>query len=229
MAKSRNPRRIIKVGLLAAFVLTLAILLQGQGIRDFAAIAYPPIPEAHYEYINMAAEHCKIPRKERPLLAALAWKESTFNAKAQSGAGAKGVTQVLSGTALGVANKYQIGGLNAQTIFDAELNYKLGACYLSHNVLDLGDGTPASWDNPTVVKGALIAYNAGPARGKSFVAGAYNGPTSSLGYADRIMQAEQVYALDFRDWDLKQATQPDNTNLLDNVREGLWKVLLGRN
>lgn len=233
--KSSNPRRIIKAGLLASFVVVLVIIFKvNSNFEDFASIAYPPIPQSHYSYIEDAVEHCKIPTNRRGLIAALAWKESTFHPDAQSGAGAKGVTQVLSGTALGVANEYQIGGLNAQSIFDPAINYKLGACYLRDKVLELGDGTDASWNNDTYVKGALIAYNAGPARGKSYIAGSYNGPISSLGYADRIMQAEDVYALDFARFDQQKALQASlsaaitQQSVFSNIRDSIWKIILGQ-
>lgn len=232
--KKANPRRIIKFGLLASFALALVAIFNLSGdFENFASIAYPTIPESHFNYIDDAIEHCKVPKSRRGLIAALAWKESTFRAEATSGMGAKGVTQVLSGTALGVANEYQIGGLNAQSIYDPAINYKLGACYLRDKVLELGDGTDNSWNNPLFVKGALVAYNAGPARGKSFIAGSYNGPTSSLGYADRIMQAEQVYSLDFLHNDQEKiAAQFSQDSAADspllNIREAIWKFLLGQ-
>lgn len=238
MKKTTNPRRLIRFGLLASFIVVLVIIFNANGsFKDFASIAYPPIPQSHYQYIEDAVEHCKIPTSRRGLIAALAWKESTFHPDAQSGAGAKGVTQVLSGTALGVANEYQIGGLNAQSIFDPAINYKLGACYLRDKVLELGDGTEASWNNDTYVKGALIAYNAGPARGKSYIAGSYSGPISSIGYADRIMQAERVYALDFARYDQQKAIQASlnaavssqtQQSLITNIRDSIWKLILGQ-
>lgn len=237
--KKANPRRIIKFGLLASFLVVLVAIFNLSGdFENFASIAYPTIPESHFAYIDDAIEHCKVPKSRRGLIAALAWKESTFRPEATSGMGAKGVTQVLSGTALGVANEYQIGGLNAQSIYDPAINYKLGSCYLRDKVLELGDGTDNSWNNPLFVKGALIAYNAGPARGKSYIASqtgptSYNGPTSSIGYADRIMQGEQVYALDFQRYDQEKiaaqfsSNSPANSPFL-NVREAIWKFLLGQ-
>jgi hypothetical protein len=235
MKKTKNPRRIIKAGLLASLVVALiAIFNISSDFKDFASIAYPPVPQSHFAYIEDAVAHCKVPQNRRGLIAALAWKESTFRPDAMSGAGAKGVTQVLSATALGVANEYQIGGLNSQTIFDPALNYKLGACYLRDKVLELGDGTDASWSKDLFVKGALVAYNAGPARGKSFIAGNYNGPISSLGYADRIMQAEDVYALDFAKLDQQKALQSSlnaataQQSAFNNIRESIWKLILGQ-
>lgn len=232
MKKAANPRRMIKFGLMTSFIVVLvAIFTFSSDYQNFASIGYPPIPQSHYEYIEDAIVHCKVPTNRRGLIAALAWKESTFRAEATSGAGAKGVTQVLSATALGVANEYQIGGLDAQSIFKADLNYKLGSCYLRDKVLELGDGTDASWNNDLYIKGALIAYNAGPARGKSYIAGSYNGPVSSIGYADRIMQAQRVYALDFARYDQQKALQAavsPQESVFNNIRESIWKIILGQ-
>lgn len=224
MRRIFRPRSVIQFGLFVTLVATLAYVFQGQ--RDYASIAYPPIPQSHYKFIEDAVKHCKVPNHKRGLIAAMAWKESTFNPSAQSGAGAIGVMQLLRGTGLGTANEYQIGGLNAATFTDPSISYKLGTCYMHSLVTRLGGDDPAAWDNEKVLKGALIGYNAGPARGASFLAGSYRGPTSSLGYADRILQAEKVYNLDFARYDQQAQKEGSSIDVLTEVRDIIWNILL---
>ncbi len=221
----RNPRRIVKIALLGAFLVLLVVIFQGKQFQNFADLLYPPVPQEFMPYIDKAVEKCRVPVSRRGLIAALIWKESTFHPTSVSGAGAVGLTQVLRATAKGVADIEQIGGLDAQTIFNPDLNIMLGTCYLSQKVDDLG-----GWDNARAVEGALIAYNAGPARGASFVAGRYNGPVSSLGYARRILEAESVYTKQFQTYDLTKFNAQQNapTTVLENVRQSLWKILLNQ-
>jgi soluble lytic murein transglycosylase-like protein len=229
MTRSFRPRQVINIGLIGGFFVLLVTIFNFSNTDNFASLAYPPIPKEHYRYIDAAAEHCKVPSNKKGLIAAIAWKESTFRANAQSGAGAIGVMQVLRGTGKGVADKYQIAGLNADTFTDPALGYKMGTCYFADLAHRMGDGTNADFDNPRVVKAALIGYNAGPARGESFLAGRYNGPISSLGYADRIMAAEAVYAADIkRDEDIDLQIQETSTTdvITSKVRDSLWTLFL---
>lgn len=220
--RRKRLRALITVGIFLAFVVTLGLTLVKP---DYASIAYPPIPESHFKFIGDAVKHCEVPTNRRGLIAAIAWKESTFHPASKSGAGAVGVMQLLRGTGFGTANEYQIGGLNAATFTDPAISYKLGTCYFHSLVTRLGGGdTPEIWANDKVLRAALIGYNAGPARGKSYLSGAYNGPQASLGYAERIMQAEKVYAFDFARYDQRVAT--GEADILGQVREIVWNVLL---
>lgn len=217
-----GPRTIVQFGLFLAFITVLGSLIS-RG-HDFASIAYPPIPETHYKFIGDAVKRCNVPFAKRGLIAAIAWKESTFHPDSESGAGAVGVMQVLRGTGFGVANAHQIGGVNAATYTDPSIGYTLGTCYFADNVHNFGSGNPADYDNEKIVRAALIAYNAGPGRGQAFLDGSYNGPSSSLGYAERIIQASRVYSLDFARNDQQAAT--NSVDILQNVREIVWNVFL---
>ena len=96
--------------------------------------------------ISKAAQTYNIPEK---LLAAVMKQESNFNPKAESGAGASGLMQLMPSTA-----KY----LGIQDRFDPEQNIMGGAKYL-RQMLDQFD------DN---IETALAAYNAGPGNVKKY-------------------------------------------------------------
>ncbi len=225
--QSKHQRRIIKAGLLMALLLTVVLVFKDT--QDYAALRYPPIPDEYYEYIIHGVKDCEL--EESPevygIMAGLIWRESTFHSNAVSGAGAKGPSQVLSGTALGVANEYQIAGLNAQTIFDPRLNINIGTCYI-HSIFKRlsADPNKINWADRKIWQATLIAYNAGPARGKSFLSGNYNGPISSIGYANRILEAaDTVYIDDFKRYLNAQPTTPTDS-IAKNLRGLITNVFL---
>ena len=90
---------------------------------------------------------------ERALMLALARQESEFNPKAVSSAGARGLMQLMPGTARMMARinnmRYRLSSLS-----DPEYNAKLGSSYM-RRVLDRFDGSYIMM---------LAGYNAGPGR-----------------------------------------------------------------
>ena len=87
------------------------------------------------------------------LLAAIIWQESTFDPKAVSAAGARGLMQIMPSTGRSLARsagvRYREG-----TLFEPEMGLRLGARYF-RRMLDAFGGR---------VERALAAYNAGPGR-----------------------------------------------------------------
>jgi peptidoglycan lytic transglycosylase len=87
------------------------------------------------------------------LLAAIIWQESTFDPKAVSVAGARGLMQIMPSTGRSLARsvgvRYREG-----TLFEPEMGLRLGARYF-RRMLDAFGGR---------VERALAAYNAGPGR-----------------------------------------------------------------
>lgn len=85
------------------------------------------------------------------LLAGLARQESIFNARARSPAGARGIVQLMPGTARGHARALGLG--LTPDLFDPGVNFRLGARELAHLIETFGHLEPA-----------LAAYNAGESR-----------------------------------------------------------------
>lgn len=82
------------------------------------------------------------------LVLALMHQESTYDPQAQSAQRAKGLMQLLSATAKGVAQRH---GLPSHDCLDPQANVTLGVRYLAELVLEFGSLEPA-----------LLAYNIGP-------------------------------------------------------------------
>lgn len=94
-----------------------------------------------------------------PVLLALMRQESNFEVKAVSHAGARGVMQVMPGTAQQVATKMNIAYEPARLTSDPRYNIRLGRNYLEE-MLDRYQGYL-----PLV----LAAYNAGPHRARDWI------------------------------------------------------------
>ncbi len=221
-----QPRKLIRLGFFVAIVLTIGIVLV-RTPRDYAAIIYPPIPAEHFAYIDKAVDHCGVPKSKRGFIAATAYAESSFHPGSQSGAGAIGVMQLLRATGYGTAIKYGIPGLNANTFTDPQISYMMGTCYLHYVMGEIvGNHDEANWDDERILTSMLVGYNAGPARGRSYYNGAYNGPASSVHYGAKILRASQVYNLDFARYDQAKLQGGTEIDVLSRIREIVWNILL---
>jgi soluble lytic murein transglycosylase len=122
----------------------LAVWAGKQGVQNavIAAAGYPVID---------------MPRSGNPdpaLVHALIRQESTFDRRAVSPAGARGLMQLMPGTAQEVARKLGITHSNVRLTDDPEYNVTLGSWYIQ-NLLERFNGSYVL---------AIAAYNAGPAR-----------------------------------------------------------------
>ena len=97
--------------------------------------------------------------------------ESTFQEKAVSPVGARGLTQVLPRTA-----RWLLPGTSAEDLFDRRTNLRVGFKYLS-DMIDKYRGD---------VKLALLAYNRGPGTVDRELS---RGADPDNGYADKVMRS----------------------------------------
>lgn len=132
---------------------------------------------------------------------AVARQESEFNVSAVSHAGARGLLQLMPGTARDMAAHSGLPYAPQRLTSDAAYNAALGAMYLEHQ-LDRFDGSYVM---------AFAGYNAGPSRAVDW-AGRYGDPrgtdvdtvvdwieripfTETRNYVQRVMENYQVYRM----------------------------------
>jgi soluble lytic murein transglycosylase len=96
---------------------------------------------------------------ELPLLLGLARQETEFNAQIVSGAGAKGLLQVMTGTARHVCRDYKIKCQIDRLLSDPRYNAMIGSAYVADRMDDF---------NGSYVLG-LAGYNAGPGRARQWM------------------------------------------------------------
>ncbi len=106
---------------------------------------YPPA------YASQVGHEARIHSIDPLLALALMRRESRFAPEATSGAGARGLMQLMPSTARGVARQLRLASTSAVDLYDPDLNVKLGTWYLASVLRDFR-GRPDQ---------ALASYNAG--------------------------------------------------------------------
>lgn len=157
---------------------------------DAAALAYP---------LGVIPASANIAGSGKALAYAIARQESAFNPAAISPANARGLLQLLPGTAKGVAGRYGLPYTQAMLTSDAGYNATLGAHYLGEQIDSFGGSYILTF----------IAYNAGPKRVPEWIA-RYGDPRGkpidevvdwieripfpeTRNYVQRVMENYQVY------------------------------------
>jgi soluble lytic murein transglycosylase len=137
----------------------------------------------------------------KALAYAIARQESEFNVAAVSGAGARGLLQLLPGTAKEVAKKAGVTYSKARLTTDGGYNATLGAAFLGEQ-LNRFDGSYVL---------TFVGYNAGPGRALDWIK-RYGDPrgqdidavvdwiesipfTETRSYVQRVMENYQVYKM----------------------------------
>lgn len=197
----------------------LGALLFVLGPALFASVAYP-LPQ---EYRQTLCDEAKNFNVEPKLLAGLIFTESRWNPTAQSGAGAQGLTQFISGTANSVAKTLDVENFTPSRLkTEPLLAIRFGAYYLGDLVNRRYGGNKIK---------ALIAYNGG---GGAVIGYEQGYPfKGTLAYANKVIAVGDMYENIYGDWcnraDLPDlSAKPQNpTDLLTTINIGdFWKGLL---
>lgn len=161
----------------------------GRGI-DVAALAFP---------IGVIPASANIGGSGKALAYAIARQESAFNPAAISPANARGLLQILPGTAKGVAGRLGLAYSKERLTTDAAYNATLGAQYLGEQIDDFAGSYILTF----------VAYNAGPRRVPEWI-NRYGDPrgkpidevvdwieripfSETRNYVQRVMENYQVY------------------------------------
>ncbi|MFB2551065.1 transglycosylase SLT domain-containing protein [Ensifer soli] len=172
-----------------ALSLQIGKIAFGRGI-DVAALAFP---------LGVIPGEADIGGSGKALAYAIARQESAFNPAAVSPADARGLLQILPGTAKGVASRYGLAYSKERLTSDAAYNATLGAHYLGEQIDSFGGSYILTF----------IAYNAGPRRVPQWIA-RYGDPrgkpidevvdwieripfAETRNYVQRVMENYQVY------------------------------------
>ena len=122
-----------------------------KGFTGLTRYAYPVVAMPTYEPLRSVPE--------KALLYAIARQESEFNTLTKSSAGARGILQIMPGTARGVCGKYRVKCDVGRLMTDAGYNARLASAYV-------GDTTDEFAGSYIM---AIAGYNAGPGRVREWV------------------------------------------------------------
>jgi soluble lytic murein transglycosylase len=163
---------------------------------DVAALAFP---------IGVIPGTANISGSGKALAYAIARQESAFNPTAVSVADARGLLQILPGTAMAVAKRHNITYSKDKLTADAGYNATLGAHYLGEQIDAFGGSYIMTF----------IAYNAGPKRVPEWI-GRYGDPRGKS--IDAVV-----------DW-IERIPFPETRNYVQRVMENyeVYKARLGQ-
>lgn len=163
---------------------------------DVAALAFP---------LGVIPTNANISGSGKALAYAIARQESAFNPAAVSAADARGLLQILPGTAKAVAKRNNIAYSKDRLTADAGYNATLGAHYLGEQIDAFGGSYIMTF----------IAYNAGPKRVPEWI-GRYGDPRGQS--IDAIV-----------DW-IERIPFPETRNYVQRVMENyeVYKARLGQ-
>ncbi|MEM9431564.1 MAG: lytic transglycosylase domain-containing protein [Pseudomonadota bacterium] len=114
------------------------------------------LPEIYYPITDLAEKAGPVAPE---LALAVARQESEFNAAAQSPAGARGLMQLMPGTARTVAEDLELDFNLLRLTEDPDYNIRLGTAYL--------DEVLTTFDGSLIL--AAVSYNAGPHRAREWI------------------------------------------------------------
>lgn len=143
----------------------------------YARLWYP------LEYTAIIRGHADNYELDPALLAAVVYRESRFDPRAESPAGAIGLMQLRPETAKGIALRTGGSRFVVDDLYDPEINVRYGAWYLRH-LLDRYDD----------LETALAAYNGGQGNVERGVVYA-----ETREYVEAVLRAREVYARAYPD------------------------------
>ena len=149
----------------------------------YARMRYP------LEYEHIVTGHAQNYDLDAALLAAVIYRESKFEADAESSSGAIGLMQLLPDTAEGIALHTGGARFRVQDLYDPEINVRYGSFYL-RRLLRKYEDTPL----------ALAAYNAGQANVDGWIAEGEGIPfPETREYVDEVVEIRDIYARAYAD------------------------------
>jgi soluble lytic murein transglycosylase len=175
--------RVLVAGLVVLGALAAALLYFEETQPSwYARLRYP------LEYEHIVRGHARKYELDPALVAAVIYRESKFDADAESSSGAIGLMQLLPDTALGIASFTEGNRFRVDDLYDPEINVRYGSFYLRRLL--------RKYDDERL---ALAAYNAGQANVDEWLSeGGEIGFAETREYVDDVLEARDLYARVYR-------------------------------
>jgi soluble lytic murein transglycosylase len=153
LAETQNPRALAQLGRFAieAGEPHLAVMLGKQAVTEGTVL-----PGPYYALHPMAQSDLGVPKE---LALAIARRESEFDPRVVSGVGARGLMQLMPGTAKEMAGDLGLSYSSNRLLSDWQYNATLGGAYLRELTAEFGA-------SPVLI---AAAYNAGPSRARAWI------------------------------------------------------------
>ena len=182
---TKGQKTILWIGVILAGLLLTAFL--------FVGVIAPAVMRSYckLEYRDWIATYSAENDLDPYFVCGVIFTESKFDPNAVSGAGARGLMQIMPATGEEIAAALQLA-YDPDMLFDPETSIRFGTYYLGVQMVRFDH-------NPAVV---CAAYNAGPHRAEQWLADygldskaqiAYIPFGETDRYVDRVLMMEQVY------------------------------------
>lgn len=207
-------RRLVQI----AIVIVIAIIGIIIFIKYFPSIWGEAIyPLEYKEEIQKSADEFKL---EKNFIAAVIYSESRFHADSQSGAGAKGLMQLMPATARGVASAIGMSDYNDSKIFEPAVNIRLGSAYLKQQY----DKYNGNYD------AVLAHYNGGPgAAGILLDAGVNFLNHETFGFVNKVKNVWKMYDQIYgKNWEGGQSIIKSESFADTLTLKNLFQFILGK-
>jgi soluble lytic murein transglycosylase len=171
----RRDFLMLAIGVAISLLVIIAIIgiyraMQTPLEPQTAKVSSPWIPQTVKRWDSLISEMAERYKIDPTAIAILMTMESGGNPKAESGAGAKGLMQVVPTTAKEIAKKYIKDPVEKYNLYDPRTNIEFGTAYLAFLRDEFGERDQAPTWNYTMELVAA-AYNGGPGTAGEF----YNG------------------------------------------------------
>lgn len=199
---------VIILALVAAQNMMEAYLYQRKEARE---AAYHQVVNSHpVYYMDLIQQYADENNLQPAFVSAIILKESSFNTRAESSVGARGLMQLMPDTAQWIAGKLGDAHYSFDHMWDAEQNIRYGTWYLGYlsrlfrgdpvtvaSAYHAGQSTVSAWLGDTSMSPDGIALR---------LEGMKDGPTKT--YAGRVTQAYAIYDTLYYQADASAAAVP---------------------
>lgn len=170
----------------ALFVIVLVLLVALLNADSIWRFFYP-LP-----YYDLTLKYATAHNQDPYLLSAMMKAESSFQPRAVSEKGARGLMQIMPGTGQAVAGQLGYSDFNADLLFIPEININIGACYLA--------GLENEFNGNVTLM--LAAYNGGIGNVMEWIAADKSGGINEIDqipfpetrhYIKKVLKYQEIY------------------------------------
>ncbi len=170
------------------------------------------------KYQDFIAKYSKENNLDPNLVCAVIYTESRFNADSVSGAGAKGLMQIIPGTAKGIAER--MGDQTVGNLLDPETSIRYGTHYLREQLDQYNNDLDE----------VLASYNAGGGRANAWRMYGEPLPTQTVGYIYSVKRVQKMYNEVYGNWWVQPTVQKPNAFYqgIDNFQNFASDLITGK-
>jgi soluble lytic murein transglycosylase len=207
-------KRTLKIIIAASATVLLILIFYFFFPHVWGEAVYP------LEYKDSIVKYAKQQDLDPNLVCALIYTESRFNNTSTSGAGARGLMQIMPGTGASIASDMGDSNYSPDNLYDPDTNIRYGTYYIKGLIDKYGGNLDL----------ALAAYNAGVARADAWKDGRESLPFETVFYIQHVKDVQDMYNKVYGPWTFSSAVRKPNPFYqgITNFSNFVHSLILGR-